>query len=318
MPKRRTHEEFIKEIYDLVGEEYTVLSKFTGVDNKVKFRHNTNGNEFMMTPYHFINRGQRDPKLRRTRGITNTLVNRQSNFDRLLKKVQGSKYSRIDSYKTAKTPIKFYDHEHNEEFVTKPDNLLRGFGNPKYKSNKRKTTEEFKQEVYDLVGNEYSVLSDYKQAYKKVKFKHNINGNTFEMTPHNFLRGQRDPLVTQPKGEAEIMNILEDKGIKYEYQHVLPHKGARIHGLRPDFYLPEYNAFIEFDGQQHFYPIGIFGGQQAYDKQVIKDARKNAYAYEHGIKMIRIHYSLLGHIEEFLQPFFERYGKVDNIGTFVV
>lgn len=61
MPKRRTHEEFVQEIYDLVGDEYTVLSKFSGVDNKVKFRHNTNGNEFMMTPYKFINRGQRDP-----------------------------------------------------------------------------------------------------------------------------------------------------------------------------------------------------------------------------------------------------------------
>lgn len=525
MPKRRTHEEFVQEIYDLVGDEYTVLSKFSGVDNKVKFRHNTNGNEFMMTPYKFINRGQRDPdkaeiakrikdkerkgnnyfidkmtekygdrylligdyvnsstkvtlldtimnehitvgpwyflnkhknnnyrinngrkthkefvdevyklegekysvlseykgskvkvkfrnnvtgfeweatpgsflaghrepinnksnrkpnktniipietvkqrlynkhgnditieedsyttfsnkawffnhitgerwraspekvitrgnkgsnKNKGTRIANSTLKTRQLEFNRQLKDLWGNTFEPMDTYTGLNTPIRFYDHEHNEEFVINPVNLLRGLGNPNYKSNKRKTTEEFKQEVYDLVGDEYSVLSDYTQAYDKVKFKHNTNDNIFEMTPHNFLRGQRDPLVTQPKGETEIMKLLDNKGIKYEYQYVLPHKGARVNGLRPDFYLPEYNTFIEFDGQQHFYPIGFFGGQQAYDKQVIKDARKNAYAYEHGIKMIRIHYSFLGHIEEFLQPFFDRNDKVDNVDTFVV
>ena len=38
---------------------------------------------------------------------------------------------------------------------------------------KRKTTEEFKEEVYKSVGNEYSVLSDYKGCETTIKMKHN-------------------------------------------------------------------------------------------------------------------------------------------------
>ena len=38
---------------------------------------------------------------------------------------------------------------------------------------KKKSTEEFKKEVYDLVGNEYEVLGEYIKNDKKIKIKHN-------------------------------------------------------------------------------------------------------------------------------------------------
>ena len=56
---------------------------------------------------------------------------------------------------------------------------------------KRKTTEEFKEEVYKSVGNEYSVLSDYKGCETKIKMKHNKCKNEYLTTPNNFLSGSR-------------------------------------------------------------------------------------------------------------------------------
>ena len=53
----------------------------------------------------------------------------------------------------------------------------------------RKTTREFKQEVYNLVGNEYSVLGEYINNKTKIKMKHNLCGHEFEMTPNSFLSG---------------------------------------------------------------------------------------------------------------------------------
>ena len=38
---RKTHEQFVKEVYDAVGDEYTVLSEYTTNKAKVTFRHNT-------------------------------------------------------------------------------------------------------------------------------------------------------------------------------------------------------------------------------------------------------------------------------------
>lgn len=58
---------------------------------------------------------------------------------------------------------------------------------------KKKTLEEFKNEVFELVGGEYVVLDSYLGANIKTSFKHTSCGNTFSMTPHNFLHGQRCP-----------------------------------------------------------------------------------------------------------------------------
>lgn len=54
---------------------------------------------------------------------------------------------------------------------------------------RRKTPEEFKTEVFALVGNEYSVDEAYKGATIPIKFTHKVCGNTFYMRPSNFLNG---------------------------------------------------------------------------------------------------------------------------------
>ena len=51
----------------------------------------------------------------------------------------------------------------------------------------RKTTREFKQEVYNLVGNEYSVLGEYITNKTKIKMRHNKCGYEYEVTPNSFL-----------------------------------------------------------------------------------------------------------------------------------
>ena len=59
---------------------------------------------------------------------------------------------------------------------------------------KRKTIAEFKEEFYKLAGNEYSLLSkEYINNKTKVKVCHNKCGKDYEVTPHNFLIGQRCP-----------------------------------------------------------------------------------------------------------------------------
>ena len=42
---------------------------------------------------------------------------------------------------------------------------------------RKKTDAEFRKEVYDLVGNEYTFLDDYQGSLTKTKVKHNTCGN---------------------------------------------------------------------------------------------------------------------------------------------
>ena len=55
----------------------------------------------------------------------------------------------------------------------------------------RKTDEQFKKEVFDLVGDEYTVIGDYKNAGKHLTFRHNHCGFEWSTTPSMFLKGSR-------------------------------------------------------------------------------------------------------------------------------
>ena len=55
----------------------------------------------------------------------------------------------------------------------------------------RKTNKQFKKEIFELVGDEYEVLSEYINTNTKIKMKHNKCGNEYLTTPNNFLSGSR-------------------------------------------------------------------------------------------------------------------------------
>ena len=47
---RKTNEQFVAEVYDLVGGEYTFLEPYTKAINKIKVRHNICGLEYEAVP----------------------------------------------------------------------------------------------------------------------------------------------------------------------------------------------------------------------------------------------------------------------------
>lgn len=66
-------------------------------------------------------------------------------------------------------------------------------------------------------------------------------------------------------------------------------KGAYCRKLEFDFWIPELNTIIEYDGDQHFRPSSKFGLEK-FEKTNENDRIKNDYCFEKGIKLIRIHY----------------------------
>ncbi len=76
-----------------------------------------------------------------------------------------------------------------------PNNFLRGVRCPlcSRPPNYYRDTEQFKKEVCELVGSEYTVLSEYKNSATKVKFKHNTCGYICDIEANSFLRGSRCP-----------------------------------------------------------------------------------------------------------------------------
>lgn len=95
------------------------------------------------------------------------------------------------------------------------------------------------------------------------------------------------------KGEQHIAHLLEYNKIKYEREKTFedcinPESGYK---LRYDFYLPDYNILIEYDGKQHFEPILYWDKTpDAFEKRKYHDQLKEDYAEKNNIKLIRIPY----------------------------
>ena len=166
---------------------------------------------------------------------------------------------------------------------------------------KKKTNEEFKKEVHDLVENEYTVLGEYINNSTKIKIKHNKCDYEYEVRPRDFLQGYRCPKCNESKGEKIISKWLDKNLIKYEKEKKFPDCKYKKE-LRFDFYLEDYNICIEYDGIQHFRPKS-FGGQNK-DKEFkltqIRDNIKTKYCEDNNIKLIRIKYTDYDNIEKIL------------------
>lgn len=83
------------------------------------------------------------------------------------------------------------------------------------------------------------------------------------------------------------------------------------HKLRFDFYLPDYNLFIEYDGEQHYKPVnyGYNDEEKAQRKfEVVQkyDQLKNEYCKQNNINLLRIPYWDKQNIEKIICDYLQR------------
>lgn len=135
---------------------------------------------------------------------------------------------------------------------------------------------------------DYSLV-DYTTTETKIKIICHEHG-IFEQIPVSHLQGKGcKSCIKKSKGELKIASILSDKKIKYEKEYTYDNC-RNINPLPFDFYLPEYNILIEYDGKQHFEAIDYFGGISGLEYRQLNDKIKNEYCDSNNIKLIRIRY----------------------------
>jgi hypothetical protein len=154
----------------------------------------------------------------------------------------------------------------------------------KFNMSQRSDTLSFIEKAKINHGKKYNYsLVNYINKNTKVKIicsKHGI----FEQRPKHNLVKCGCPKCHNSKNEILIENILKNNDIIYENQKTFI--DCKLINLLPfDFYLPDYNICIEYDGEQHFKPINIFGGEKRFKKQVLTDNIKNNYCQKNKIKL---------------------------------
>ena len=107
------------------------------------------------------------------------------------------------------------------------------------------------------------------------------------------------------KAEDIIADYLNENNIFYITEKRFDDcKSDKNRPLRFDFYLPDYNICIEYDGKHHYEPIKYFGGEIVYERTIVNDVLKNKYCEDNNIKLIRIPYTEKNNICTILNSYF--------------
>lgn len=185
-------------------------------------------------------------------------------------------------YVNDRTKIKVICPKHGL-FETRPNDLKNNHGCP-FCGNERKnrdrtlSQEEFIKRAKIIHGDKYD--------YSKAKY---INGHTkvciicpkhgeFWQAPIFHLRGQGCKLCSYKKavGEDSIASLLKENNIEFN-QHFRFKECRNKKPLEFDFYLPQNNVCIEYQGIQHYKPIKFFGGEKQFKNQVLNDEIKKQW-----------------------------------------
>ena len=106
------------------------------------------------------------------------------------------------------------------------------------------------------------------------------------------------------------LNLLfNEMNIKYISQYKFKDLLGDYSQLKFDYYLPEYNILIEYQGQQHYYSSEFFGGEKKFQLQQKYDNLKREYCKNNGYNLIEIPY---WDYEKLDEKYIENILKINN------
>lgn len=163
-----------------------------------------------------------------------------------------------------------------------------------------KSDNEFQEEIKDTKNPNIEVIGKYIKSGIKIECKCNKCGRTIFLRLDHIRRGIGCGYCTKSIGEDRVETFLKNHNLKYEREYRFT-DCVRVQRPMPfDFYVPDKNTVIEFDGVQHFQAIGKFGGQESFTQTILNDDFKTEYCKNKGINLIRINYKELDKINEIL------------------
>lgn len=153
----------------------------------------------------------------------------------------------------------------------------------------RSTTEEFIRKARLIHKNTYDyskvIYHGNKVPVEIICSKH----GSFWQKPNTHTSAKSGcALCFESKGEKAVEEFLIKYGISFIREY--PIKPYRY---RYDFFLPDFNIYIEFHGAQHYRPVDFFGGMPGYLTSMARDAMKKILVEENNGCLIEIPFNYL-------------------------
>lgn len=286
MSRKKTHDEFLKELYTKNKHHMVVLEQYNGLHTKIKVRFTSCGHIREMKPSKLLmGQGCGHKECFSKRISDNKIIH---NTNDKVKDLENMGYELLSDYRGLKYKIKVKNKKCGHVYEANTGNILSGSGCPKCHgiiSN----TQEYIDKLESKYPGEYEILGEYIRGIQAVLTKHKACGYEWECTPKSLMKDIRCPNCIKSKGEIHVENILLSMGVDYETQYIFD-DCRKILPLRFDFAIRVDNVLklIEFDGAQHFRQGNNWGGD--FDYVIERDEIKNDYCNQNKIPLLRIPY----------------------------
>lgn len=300
--KRKSHDQFINEL-NKINPNIEVLTEYTKNDIKVKCKCLIDNYIWEVMPHQLLG-GHGCPK------CANRLQNRRSHDEYIQEmKLKHPNIIVLDEFKKVNEKIHFRCSICNYEWCAVSNALLNksNSGCPKCLKHIRVSEEDYMNRIKN---NEYVEYVDgYVDMSHHANFRCKKCGNVWDTLPASIAKGTRCPKCSISHGELEISKTLDNLNIKYIQEYKFD-KCKDIRHLRFDFYLPEYNTCIEYDGEQHFMPVKYGSSvkrgnpEKIYEETKRRDKIKTDFCKNNNINLIRIPYMDFNNISEIINKHF--------------
>lgn len=302
---KTTLNEFIQRATAKHGQRYD-YSNITTIDDKyLPIICNTHGVFLQEGRHHMVGHGCP------TCGVEARAVKCRKNIDDFIqqsKEIHGNNRYNYDhaQYKSNKIKVKLGCLDCGIIFEQTPNNHLAGNGCPTCNLPAKITVVAFIARANKIHDNmfDYTLVNNINNNTQKVELICLKCKGTFVQTVSNHLSGQGCPYCNVSKGVKKIKKWLNINGIKYTPEYRFDDCRDKIQ-LPFDIYLTDYNTCIEYDGEQHFRPIrfnSMTDEDMIYKFNMAKkhDDIKNKYCSDNNIRLIRIPYYNIRHINTIL------------------
>ena len=300
---RKTHEDFLLQMRN-INENIEILTNYEKSNIKVLCRCKVCGFEWWSTPDNLIQR-----KGCKQCHFNNMKVLRKKSHEKFVEELYeiNEDIKVIGKYTGSQNKVDCECLIHNKEFSMTPAHLLSGKTgcknciDIKFHLGGLKSHGQFIKELC-VINDSIEVLGRYDGAKSRIEVRCLKCGHIWAPFADSLLHGYGCPCCKRSKGEEKIEKYLIDNNIRFESQK----KFSDLRNALPlsyDFYLPEYNVLIEYQGQFHDGTTSMVLRDKYFDRQQKNDALKRNYAKYNGYNLLEIWYYDFDNVDSIIDKF---------------
>lgn len=287
---KKTHEQFLQQMQK-INNNIEILSKYEKDNIKVKCKCKICGFEWSSTPSNLL-----QAKGCKQCYFNSIKITRRKTHEQFVKELYdiNKNIKVLSKYTGAQNKLDCECLIHNQKFSISATHLLSGETgckecvNIKFHLSGLKSHEQFVKELFNVNKN-IKVIGKYDGAKNNIEVKCLKCGHIWNPVVSSVLCGSGCPCCKRSKGEEKIEEYLNKNNIIFEPQKKFLNLRNKL-PLSYDFYLPDYNLLIEYQGQFHDGTTSMVDKDKYFERQKINDNLKRDYAKNNNYNLLEIWY----------------------------